>query len=151
MKTTLCPISDKRINENVARGISFLAVVLLIAFILTLNPIVIAFVFLDYLLRAMELSKYSVLSVISKKVNDTFKIQPKITNAGPKIFAARIGLLFSAAALVSTLAGWETTAVIFAGIFAFFAFLESVFAFCVACEIYPFVYKLLYKSEVVGS
>ncbi len=151
MKTAICPISDKRINENVARGNALLTVILLVIFILTLNPFVIAFLFLDFLLRGLGLSKYSIFSIVSKKINQVFNVQPKIINAGPKLFAARIGIIFSGIILVSTLLGWQTNALIFAGIFGFCAFLEAFFAFCVACEIYPFVFRLFYKSGVVGN
>jgi hypothetical protein len=34
-----------------------------------------------------------------------------------------------------------------AGLLGLFSFLEAAFGFCVACEIYPFVYRLLYKVK----
>ena len=148
MKTTFCPISNKKINENVARGNAIQTVILLVIFALTLSPIVIGFLFIDFLLRGLELSKYSILATLSKRANFLFIIKPHVINAGPKIFAARIVLLFSAIIFVSTLLGWNIIALVFAGIFGFCAFLEGFFAFCIACEIYPFVYKLFYKEEV---
>lgn len=57
MKTAICPISDKRINENTARGNAFLTVLLLTAYVLTSNLLIPAFLFADFLLRSSELSK----------------------------------------------------------------------------------------------
>ncbi|MHB9056300.1 MAG: DUF4395 domain-containing protein [Paludibacteraceae bacterium] len=146
MKTAICPISDKRINENVARGNAFLTVGFIIAYLLTVNPFFIIFLLLDFFLRSVELSKYSPLAFLSGKINYLLNLHPKIINAGPKIFAARIGVVFSSLILISFLAGWQTTALILSVAFGICAFLEAVFAFCIACEIYPFVYRLFYKS-----
>ena len=89
MKTAFCPISDKKINENIARSNAFLTVIFLIFFVLTSNPLVIAFLLFDFLLRSLELSGYSPFTVLSKNINRIFKIKPVIINAGPKRLAAR--------------------------------------------------------------
>ena len=151
MKTAICPISEKRINENIARSNALITVILLIVYGLTSNLAVIGFLFFDFLLRGLEFSKFSLIAILSKKVNQLFNIQPEMINAGPKIFAARIGVVFSGVTLIATVLGWQTTALIFAGIFGFCALLEGFFAFCVACEIYPFVYKLLYKAKILSQ
>ena len=77
-----------------------------------------------------------------KQVQKIFAIAPKTVNAGPKLFAARIGIVFSAAVVILHLIGLPFSAFTVAGVFAFCAFLEAAFSFCVACRIYPFVYKL---------
>ncbi|MBP6661907.1 MAG: DUF4395 family protein, partial [Paludibacter sp.] len=33
-------------------------------------------------------------------------------------------------------------------IFGICAFLESAFGFCIACEIYPLIYKFTYRSKL---
>ena len=142
MKTTaICPITDKRINEHVARGNATLTVLLLTFFILTSNLLLIFFLLIDFVLRGMELSRYSLIAIISSKIVKMLDIKPKIINAGPKLFAARIEVFFSVAILVSSLSGLEITAYILTGIFGVCAFLEAFFGYCVACKIYPFVYR----------
>ncbi len=148
MKTAICPISDKRINENTARGNAFLTVLLLTAYVLTSNLLIPAFLFADFLLRSSDLSKYSPFAFISAKINQWLKIKPKYINAGPKVFSARIGVVFSLSVLISSLLGWKTSVLIFSVIFGICAFLEAVFAFCVACKVYPFVYRLYFKPEI---
>jgi hypothetical protein len=145
---TLCPISDKRINEKVARGNAVLTVLFLALYLFTTNTFVIAFLLIDFLLRGLELSQYSPFAIISKKVTQLLAIKPKLINAGPKVFAARIGVFFSASILLAATLGFNTTALVLTGIFGICAFLEAAIGFCVACQIYPLLYKLYYESKL---
>lgn len=147
MKTyAICPISDKRINENVARSNAVITVAILTAYIFTSNLFIITFLLIDFLLRGLELSQYSPVALLSKKI--VKKLKPKIINAGPKIFAARIGAFFGISILLSALTGLNALAITLAGIFGTCAFLEAAFGFCIACEVYPFVYKLFNESKL---
>lgn len=145
---TICPISISKIDENVARLNGTFTVILLVVFALTQNLIPIVFLLIDFLLRGAELSKYSPLAQLSKFLLKTFNVAKKPINAGPKIFAARIGVVFSAGILLFTLLDLPTAALIFTAIFGVCAFLEAAFSFCVACQIYPFVYKFTYQSKI---
>jgi len=73
-------------------------------------------------------------------------LEVQLINAGPKIFAARIGLILSSVVLKATVFGLNTLALSVAGVLGLFSFLEVAFGFCVACQIYPFVYNFLYKK-----
>jgi hypothetical protein len=149
MKThAICPISDKRINENVARSNAFFTVLLLASYVLTANLFIIAFLLVDFLLRSVELSNYSPLAIVSRKLLQALSIKPKMINAGPKIFAARIGLFFNVAILLSVLAGLNALSFVLVAIFGICAFLEAAFSFCIACEVYPLVYRLFYHSKL---
>jgi len=150
MKTyAICPISDKRINETVARINAILTVLFLSVYVLSSNIFIIVFLLFDFFLRSAELSKYSPFSSISRQIIKAFELTSKQINAGPKIFAARIGVVFNIAILISTLTGLNALALIFTSIFGICAFLEGVFGFCVACQIYPLVYKLFYESKLI--
>jgi hypothetical protein len=102
----------------------------------------------DFLLRGFEVPQYSPLAIISKNATQLLALKPKLINSGPKLFAARVGVLFSSLILISTLFGLKTLAITFAGIFGVCAFLEAAFGFCVACQIYPFIYRLFYESKL---
>lgn len=143
----ICPISNKKIDENVARFNGGFTVILLVVFLITQNIIPIVFLLIDFFLRSAELSAYSPLANLSKFVINAFGIKKNPINAGPKIFAARIGVLFSALILISNLTGYETASYVFTAIFGFCAFLESAFGYCVACQIYPIVFRLTYKAK----
>jgi len=149
MKTTaLCPISDKKIDDHVARFNGAFTVLFLTAFIITGNLLPILFLFVDFALRSGKYSKYSAFSYLSRKIINTFSIKPELINAGPKIFAARIGVVFNIGIIISVLVGLNNLSFVFTGVFGVCAVLESVFGYCVACQIYPFVYKLTFHSKV---
>ncbi|NDP22552.1 MAG: DUF4395 domain-containing protein [Paludibacter sp.] len=143
-----CPISDRKIDEHVARLNGGITLSILAVFIISGNLVPIFFLIVDFALRSGKFSRYSVLSYISKNILKSLKIKPDLINAGPKIFAARIGLIFNIAIFISFILGLSSIAFLITGIFAICAFLESVFGFCVACQIYPFVYKLLYFNKI---
>jgi hypothetical protein len=68
-------------------------------------------------------------------------------NAGPKFFAARIGLLFSSLIVISFVFSSFLSAYSLTGVLLLFSFLEGFLGICVACGIYPFVYRVLYKVK----
>lgn len=149
MKTNaICPISNQKINETVARLNGLFTVLFLIAFALTGNLFIISSLLVDFLLRATNNSKYSVFTILSKSLVKRFSLKERFVNAGPKVFAARIGLVFSVSILVSSLFGFDTVSYVLTAVFGVCAFLESAFGLCIACEIYPFVYKFTYRSKL---
>jgi hypothetical protein len=152
MKTyAICPISDKKINERVARFNATVTVILLALYLLTSNIFIIALLLFDFFLRSAELSNYSPIARLSKYILKLLNVKQKQVNAGPKIFAARIGVVFNVGILFSALFGLNTLALSLTVIFCICAFLEAAFGFCVACQIYPFVYKLFYNSKLVSQ
>lgn len=143
-----CPISFKKIDENVARLNGLLTVVLLIVYVLTGSLLPVAFLAIDFAARGFEKPSWSLLARISKKTLSLLQVKVRPMNAGPKLFAARIGLLFSVMVLISALAGWNIVALVIAAIFGICAFLEASIGFCVACKIYPFIYKFTYQKSI---
>ena len=63
-------------------------------------------------------------------------------NAGPKILAARVGLILSAGAAAFGFWGLRWPSLIMASILAFFAALEGFLGICVACRIHTFLVKV---------
>ena len=143
----ICPISNKKVDENVARLNGGLTVTLLGLFLITNNIFLIIYLLIDFFLRSAELSDYSPLANVSKFVIEKTGIKKKPINAGPKIFAARIGVVFNLAILISILFDLNTATYILVGIFGICAFLEAAIGFCVACQIYPFLYRLVYRTK----
>ncbi len=147
MKTyAICPISDKKINERVARINGVFSVLLLILFGFTGQWFIPAFLAVDFFMRSGNLSRFSPVGYSSRNIVKLLSLGELLINAGPKIFAARIGLVLSSAILVASAAGFNMLALSVAGILGLFSFLEAVFGFCVACEIYPYVYRFFYNK-----
>jgi hypothetical protein len=148
MKTyALCPISEKKVNERVARLNAAFTVLLISGFLFTQNIFFVAFLGIDFFLRTADRSKYSLLAISSKNIVKYLQVKELLINAGPKIFAARIGLVFSSLIVLAYLLNAKVLAFIIAGILGLFSFLEAFFGLCVACEIYPYVYRILYSRN----
>ena len=148
MKTfAICPISDKKINERVARMNGLFTVLLVILFIYTRQWFIPAFLTIDFLMRSNSLSKFSPIGFTARNIVKLLPLEESMINAGPKIFAARIGFVISSGILLASLIGWNLLALSLAGILGLFSFLEAALGFCVACEIYPYIYKMIYKKQ----
>lgn len=141
----VCPVSDKKVNERVAR-INGLFTVFLLAFSgLTHSIFPVIFLAIDFFLRSFDFSKYSLVAVSSRGIVTYLGLNESMINAGPKIFAARIGLILSSLIITLFFFNAYLPALSIAGILGLFSFLEGAFGICVACEIYPFIYRFFYK------
>jgi len=143
----ICPISTNKIDEHIARLNATFTVLLITALILTNNILIATFLLVDFTLRGTENSKYSILSIVSKLIVNSLGLKKKPVNSGPKVFAARIGIVFSFLVVLFSILNLQTAALACASIFGVCAFLESALGFCVACRIYPFVYKFTYRAD----
>ncbi|MBN2610562.1 MAG: DUF4395 domain-containing protein [Bacteroidales bacterium] len=148
--TAICPISDKKINERVSRVNAMFTVLLVLVFIYTRNILPIVFLSVDFLFRAADYSRYSLVAITSKNIVKYLPVKKQFINAGPKIFAARIGLALSSLILLSFLLSFTRSAFVLSGILGLFSMLEAICGLCVACKIYPFVYKILYPGRFNG-
>ena len=102
---------------------------------------------LDFIIRAIPHSKLSPLNIISQNIARYLSVGEKLINAGPKIFAARIGALVAALIIIAYILSFTVLSWILAGILVLFSFLEAALGICVACKLYPYIYKLLYKKH----
>ena len=138
----MCPISFKQINEKAVQLNAVLSVLSIILFFFTSYKWILLVLSADFFIRGFLDSSYSFYGAISKIILRILKIKPLMVNAGPKIFAAKIGFMFCCMTGVFYLLYFHKTSLLIGSIFVFFAALEAMFRFCVACRIYPLVYKL---------
>jgi hypothetical protein len=80
----------------------------------------------------MSLKTYAICPVSDNKVDE---------------HVARIGLIFSCLIIISFVLNSFLPAYSLTGVQLLFSFLEAAYGICVACEIYPFVYRILYKVK----
>lgn len=137
-----CPVDFIKINENKARLTAFFVLLLTLVYLKTGFWLIMAFLLVDFTLRAFNLGKYSLLGFVSDAVIKQLKIKNKPVDRAPKRFAAGVGLVFTAAILVAFLSGIPYVPVVLAVILAFFAMLESCFSFCAGCYVYSFGRKI---------
>lgn len=127
MKTyAICPISDKKINERVARINAAFTVFFKILFGFTGSVFIILFLAFDFLLGATSYAKFSVVGISSKNIVRYLPFDIHLINAGPKIFATRIGLVLSTFIILANLTGIGWLAFGIAGFLGLFSFLEAV-------------------------
>lgn len=141
-----CPVSDKKINENVARCNAVFTVILMVLFFWSQSILIPVLLMIDFFIRSLSAPRYSPLAVISGNLIRYLPFKEAPVNAAPKIFAARIGFVFSLVITVLLVFQFNAAAFIVAGVLSLFAILEGVFGICVACIIYPYVYRFVYKT-----
>jgi hypothetical protein len=139
--TEVCPVSERQINERIARSNAILTFIFTILFVITSAKWLIYILAVDFIIRAFFNGSYSPFGVVSRIIISRIVPEPKLINAGPKIFAARVGSFLTITSIALYLTGFVAGAYLTAGILFFFSFLEGVFGFCVACKIYPFLFR----------
>ena len=144
-KNAFCPISDKRVNSAVVRTHALINVLLLLVFLFTQNLYIALFLLVDFLVRVLNFPNLSIAGIAARNWVRALNINGKPENAGPKLFAARIGLLFTIIISGGVLFGFPLLSFIAASVLTFFSFLEGAFGICVACLIYPYFRKLIHS------
>lgn len=134
-----CPISFERINERIARVNGAFTVLSMIVFLFTPFKAIVLILGADLFIRGFLNSDYSFYSLLSRTLLQVFNINPVMTNAGPKIFAAKVGFVFCFGISLFEYFAMPSAAQIVAAMLMFFAFLEAAFGFCVACRMYPYM------------
>ncbi len=95
----------------------------------------------DFALRIIYEGRFNPISRINTLILKSFRVMPVKINAGPKLFAARVGFSLSVLSGILVLSRTGFLAYIPLYILAFFAFLEGAFNFCVACKLYPVLFR----------
>jgi hypothetical protein len=102
-----------------------------------LGPLALA---LDFGLRAAGVPAFSPVARAAAGLRRLAGWPARPTNAGPKRFAAALGCGFSAGVGLAMLAGWPGTALGLGLVLGLCAGLEAFAGFCVACQLYPWVW-----------
>jgi hypothetical protein len=72
-------------------------------------------------------------------------VQPHLINAGPKIFAARVGLILSFLAIFSYFLGFVSLTIGISLVFLLAVGMDVFLNICIACNLYPYYYKYFGK------
>jgi len=147
MNSIICPISTKRIDNNVSRITVFISVVFMAFFIYTRNPIYMIIVTIDTMIRAVIDVKYSPLKQMSSQAIRVMKWKEELIDLAKKIFASRLGMLCGVASILLFYFELETASFIVAAIWLVLGILDSVFNFCLGCIIYSYLVFPFYKSN----
>ncbi|MGC9341517.1 MAG: DUF4395 domain-containing protein [Bacteroidales bacterium] len=138
----ICPISVKRINENLSRLNASFTLLMSILFLLTWSPFFMMVIVMDFILRNIMEGKLNPVTRFNNYLITVIHIPEHLINAGPKIFAARVGLLLGIAGTFFLFMGNHVAVSVIIGMLGIFSFLESAFNYCVACKLYPYLLPL---------
>lgn len=145
IKQLVCPISDKRVDEQVTRINALIGVLLVSAGLLFNSVVFLAFLTIDFYIRAFSNVRYSPVNYLSMQMANAMNLNKKEIDKAPKIFAARIGFLMSLTITVLMIAHLNTASILIGGILVFFASLEFALAICMGCIMYTYLVLPFYK------
>lgn len=134
----ICPISGERVNERVVRATALLIAALSVAYLASgarWIPLVMA---ADFGIRAFWRRERSVVARIAGAIVARLGLPPIMIDFAPKVFAARIGFLFTVA-ITLVHGGFPIGAHVLAGTLIVFALLEGLGNVCVGCLVYSMV------------
>jgi len=137
-----CPISFRKVDETIARLVALLVFVSAIVACFAYLPWIAAALAVDFFIRAFTTWPISYLAFLAKAIAKSIGLKPQPINAGPKVFAARVGFVFTVVIAALGFLNLTTVAVVLAGLLALFAGLEAFFAVCVGCHLYSLLNKL---------
>jgi hypothetical protein len=143
-----CPINGEKRDNNAVRIVAgqtlLIAVVtLVIANVVGALPaaIITGLLGIDFIIRAFIKPKYSPLATLARGITSGLNHKKVMVDSAPKIFAARIGVLFTVVSTLLFAFGATLAGSIVLGILVVCALLESVFNFCVGCWVYALLPK----------
>ncbi|WP_075590384.1 DUF4395 domain-containing protein [Labilibacter marinus] len=141
MKSIVCPISPDKIDENIPRIVGGLVVFILLLYVLTSWVVLPSFLVVDFYLRGFSKGKYSLLALTAQRISKLLPVKGKKINKAPKLFAARLGFVFTITIALLSLFGAPIVSNYLAAMLIVFASLESLANFCVGCIVFTFFVK----------
>jgi len=136
-----CPISYKLVDEKVVRINSILTAITVLSFFITSNKFVIVFLSVDFFIRGFIDPGYSPYSMLSKSLLRFSNNKPKLIDGSPKIFAAKLGFVFSSTIVLFAILNYHMIPIVIGILLILFALLEGIFGYCVGCKIYTIIEK----------
>ncbi len=141
-----CPIAGFGVNKSVVRTSAFLTLGAVLIFLFTPVKWIILILTVDFFLRSFLKGKYSPIRAASIIINKALAIKPNVVNAGPTIFAAKIGFTCCLLMSLAYVFGFMLCGYIIGGIIALCAALEAFLGYCVGCKLYSLMKKMTYKQ-----
>jgi hypothetical protein len=139
LQKIICPISSERIDSNTSRLTVLINTILMVVFLLTLQPVYLYIVTIDYTIRALGSNRFSPICIIASLAIKAIGTKPKMIDKAPKVFASRLGLICAILGMVFFQLEMNLSSQIVIGFFTVLTFLDSVVDICVGCIIYQYI------------
>lgn len=147
----LCPVAGYKIDEKAARLVAGFVVLATVSAWIASQPVaglILLFLATDFGVRAFSRPRWSPLGRLSSWFLRRIGVAPRWVDAGPKRFAARIGLGFAVALLGLSIFGAQGAYVAVSVVLGICALLESAVGFCLGCWVYTGWYTLVRSVSV---
>lgn len=144
----VCPVSPEKVDSHVSRLTVFINAALMIAFMFTLQPILLYIVTIDYGIRAAGYNHYSPLCFIASNIVRLTGSKPKMVDKAPKMFASRLGFICATLGVVFISLDMVMASMGIIGFFTALALADSVLNFCVGCLIYNYLVFPFFKDKM---
>jgi hypothetical protein len=148
MRSVICPLSPERVNENSVRITGFLIAVLLSIYLVSDSIYIIWLLMLDFFIRTFTPLKYSPLSALASALTRLFRLPVIKIPKAPKIFAARVGFVFTLIIALLHYSGMRVSGAVLGLVLIVFALLEAALNICVGCQVYTYIILPFYKKEL---
>lgn len=136
-----CPVSLRIIDANVVRLNALSISILIGLFLYTQNIFIVYFVAFDFMTRLFIKPQYSSIFHLSRTIQKIFNIPVKKADAGPKRFAAKIGLSLSLLIIALYHLSLCPAPCAVAIIFVICTSLEVIFNYCLGCKFHSIFLK----------
>ncbi len=143
----VCPVSAERVDSNVSRLTVFINAALMIAFMFTLQPVLLYIVSIDYGIRAAGYNNYSPLCFLASTITKLIGSKPKMVDKAPKMFASSLRFICAALGVVFISLDMVTASMGIIGLFICLALADSVLNLCVGCMIYNYLVFPFFKGK----
>lgn len=137
-----CPMTFENIDSNSSRINSLLVSVLVVIYLISSNVFVLYFLFIDFGIKLFLDKKFSPLSLGSKFIKSSLKINTVLIDGGAKRLAAYFGLIFVGLLIMTHYLDNQFLTLIVAFIFVSCSLLDLIFNYCLGCKIYYIIKKI---------
>ena len=138
-----CPISGNQRDLTTIRFVAFFTWLLSIASLGLVYTgygqyatVLVGLLTIDFIIRAFYKPKYSGLAFIGRGLVSGLKLPRKMVDGASKVFAARIGVVFTLTSTLLFSIGLYSQGTVVLGILILCAALEAFVGFCVGCAVY---------------
>jgi hypothetical protein len=137
-----CPLNFESVDSYVARFVALMVSILLIAYMMTFNVVILYFLFFDFMVRLFCKKEYSPIFHISRFLKKLFKLKDEFTDGGAKRLAGYFGVFFILLLIAGNNLNLYFFSITVSFIFLSCALLEAFFSYCLGCKIYFLIKKI---------
>jgi hypothetical protein len=137
----ICKKSEYEIDEKIARLNAAVTMLAALLFVSTWELWIVIAIGIDFFVRAFIHPVYSPIAIINSALLNILKVKSYNINAGPKIFAAKIGFVCCVLILILYLFEIDKLSILVSCVLGFFAGLEAFSGYCGGSRIYAVLEK----------